>query len=106
MLAGSDLVFAVVDPDTDRLAAFARVLTDDTYLALVLDVVVSPDRRADGLGRLLMDAIVAHPRVAAAESVELVCQPELVDFYRRWGFTDAVGRSLLMRRTQQGSDAG
>jgi hypothetical protein len=46
-----------------------------------------------------MDAIVAHPRVAVVDSVELVCQPDLVDFYRRWGFTDDVGRSLLMRRS-------
>jgi predicted GNAT family N-acyltransferase len=99
MLAGSDLVFALVDPETDRLAAFARVLTDDTYLALVLDVVVSAGRRDAGVGRVLMDAIVAHPRIVAAESVELVCQPEFVDFYRRWGFTDDVGGSLLMRRT-------
>jgi hypothetical protein len=46
-----------------------------------------------------MDAIVAHPRVAAVASVELVCQPDLVDFYRRWGVADEVGRSLLMRRS-------
>jgi predicted GNAT family N-acyltransferase len=98
MLAASDVVFAVIDPDTDRLVAFARVLTDDVYRALVYDVVVTSDRRGDGLGRLLMDAIVTHPRLADVESIELVCQPELVDFYRHWGFTDDVGRSLLMRR--------
>jgi hypothetical protein len=28
-----------------------------------------------------------------------VCQPELIGFYGRWGFTDRVGRSLLMRRS-------
>jgi hypothetical protein len=46
-----------------------------------------------------MNALLAQPELAAVDSVELVCQPELIDFYRRWGFTDAVGRSLLMRRT-------
>lgn len=25
--------------------------------------------------------------------------PDLMPFYRRWGFTDQVGRSRLMRRT-------
>jgi hypothetical protein len=29
----------------------------------------------------------------------VVCQPELVAFYRRWGFTERVGRSRLLRRT-------
>jgi hypothetical protein len=48
---------------------------------------------------MLLDAIVGHPRLAAVRSVELVCQPDLVPFYRRWGITEPVGRSRLMRRT-------
>lgn len=48
---------------------------------------------------MLMDAIVGHPELAEVRSIELICQPELVPFYRCWGFTDEVGRSLLMRRT-------
>ncbi|HEX6682739.1 MAG TPA: GNAT family N-acetyltransferase [Candidatus Limnocylindrales bacterium] len=96
MLERSDIVFGLrVD---GRLAGFARVLTDDVYLALVLDVVVVPEFRGTGLGAALMDAIVGHPRIAGVGSVELVCQPELRPFYRRWGFTDEVGRSGLMRR--------
>jgi len=99
MLTATDIVFALIDRPADRLVAFARVLTDDTYLALVLDVIVAPDHRETGLGRLLMDAIVSHPRLAAVQSIELVCQPELLDFYRRWGFTDDVQQSRLMWRT-------
>jgi isopentenyldiphosphate isomerase/GNAT superfamily N-acetyltransferase len=99
MLAACDLVFALVDTHEDRLVAFARVLTDSVYLAHVTDVMVAPDRRRQGLAATLMDAIVGHPRLARVESLELVCQPDLVDFYRRWGFTDSVGASRLMRRT-------
>jgi len=40
-----------------------------------------------------------HPQLAGVRSVELVCQPELVPFYRRHGFTDQVGHSRLMRRS-------
>ncbi|MEV0808960.1 hypothetical protein [Micromonospora sp. NPDC050200] len=32
-------------------------------------------------------------------SFELVCQPDLMPFYWRWGFTEQVGHSGLMRRT-------
>lgn len=101
MLAGSDVIIALVDRRADRLVGFARVLTDAMYVALVLDVVVAADRRASGLGRMLLDAIVGHPDLTAVQSLELVCQPDLVDFYRQWGFTDDVGRSQLMRRTSR-----
>ena len=102
MLAGSDIVVAVLRRPSGRLAGFARVLTDRTYFAMILDVIVAPGRRGEGVGAMILDAALAHPWVAGVQSVELVCQPGLVDFYRRWGFTDRVGESRLMRRTVPG----
>jgi len=99
MLAGSDLIVALVHSETERLVAFARVITDDVYLAVVLDVIVAPAARGSGVGAILMEAIVGHPRLADVDSVELVCQPALFPFYRRWGFTEQVGHSRLMRRS-------
>jgi predicted GNAT family N-acyltransferase len=108
MLAASDLLFAVVEKGSGSLVAFARVLTDRTYLALVLDVIVAPERRGSGLGRLLLDSICSEPELRSVTSIELVCQPELVPLYEKWGFTDSVGRSRLMRRTSDPrlADAG
>ncbi len=40
MLAHTDLVFALVDTDSDRLVGLARVLTDTIYRASVFDVIV------------------------------------------------------------------
>lgn len=77
------------------MVGFARVITDEVYLAVVLDVIVAPGSRGCGLGAVLMDTIVGHRRLAAVRSVELVCQPDLMPFYRRWGFTEQVGRSRL-----------
>lgn len=99
MLERSDLVFALIDWATDRLVGFSRVLTDGVFLAMVLDVVVAEDARRQGLGASLMEAVLQHPQLAGVRSVELVCQPELVPFYRRHGFTDQVGHSRLMRRS-------
>ena len=97
ILASTDLVVGLVDDD-ERLVAFARVLTDETYVALVLDVIVAEPHRGELLGAALMEAVLAEPRLERVRSVELVCQPELVGFYERWGFTADVGRSLLLRR--------
>jgi predicted GNAT family N-acyltransferase len=75
------------------------VLTDRTYLAVILDVIVASDVRGSGVATLIMDAVLQHPWVADVKSTELVCQPDLVPFYQRWGFSDQVGQSRLLRRT-------
>jgi len=100
MLDHSDAVVGLVDTSSDRLVGFARAITDRTFLAVVMDVVVDPTYRGQGLGERLVDDLLARPELSGVDSVELVCQPELVPFYRRLGFTDDVGRSLLMRRTE------
>ncbi|MEW6268760.1 MAG: GNAT family N-acetyltransferase [Thermodesulfobacteriota bacterium] len=95
---GSDVVVAICDHATGRLLAFARVLTDGVFKALVLDVIVAPERRGEQLGRRLMDAVLAHPDVAGVAHVELYCRPEMVPFYERYGFSTDVAGVLLMRR--------
>ena len=97
MLAGTDLVLALIDRAADRLVGFARVLTDWRYRAYVYDVIVAPEWRERGLGRVLVDGMLA--RLEGVETIELSCQPEMIPFYRRWGFRDRLGGSLLMRRS-------
>jgi ribosomal protein S18 acetylase RimI-like enzyme len=99
MIDGSNVVVGLVDSTSNRLVGFARAITDGVFLAVVLDVIVAPDVRGVGHGARLMDELMARPELAGVDSIELVCQPELIEFYRRWGFTDRVGRSLLMRRS-------
>jgi GNAT superfamily N-acetyltransferase len=99
LIEGSEIVVGLVDRIEDRLVAFGRAITDGAFLAVVLDVIVDPAYRGTGLGARLMDELLAAPGLSDVDSIELVCQPELVAFYRRWGFTDQIGRSRLMRRT-------
>ena len=62
MLDATRILVAFADPDTQRLIAFARVITDDIYKALVLDVIVDSSARQKGLGKALMDAWSSTPR--------------------------------------------
>src|SRR5262249_53005736 len=100
MLQESDLLVGFCDAASQRLLAFARVLTDYVYKALVLDVIVASSQRGTGLGKALLDAVVDHPALASVQHFELYCRPEMVPFYARWGFTDDVGALRFMRRVR------
>ncbi len=101
MLQHSTLVFAISDPDTHRLNAFARVLSDRVFKALVLDVIVHPMHRAASLGSALMAHMMGHPALSKVRHFELYCLPERAMFYQRLGFTSELGDLLFMRRTQE-----
>jgi GNAT superfamily N-acetyltransferase len=99
MVEHSDYVFAANSLPDGRLVGFARVLTDRVFKALVFDVIVAPDHRADGIGRGLMEQIVGHSDLRKVAHLELYCLPEMAPFYERWGFsTDVSGLQLMRRR--------
>jgi GNAT superfamily N-acetyltransferase len=100
MLEHTPIALGLEDPETGRLVAFARVLTDCVYKALILDVIVAPERRGQGLGKRLVEAIIAHPELAEVRHFELYCRPELVPFYRQWGFTDELDALQFLRRAK------
>jgi GNAT superfamily N-acetyltransferase len=101
MLQHSDFVFAIAAPDTQELWAFARVLTDRVYKALVLDVIVHPDHRSAGLGSFLMAHMMAHPVLSRVRHLELYCLRERAAFYERHGFTSELGEVHPMRCTHE-----
>lgn len=99
MLAHTDFVFGCVEEESGKLVGFARVLSDRVYKALILDVIVAESHRGSGLGRKLMDAILAHPELREVRHFELYCKPEMMPLYRKWGFTNELGDVNFMRRT-------
>ncbi|HVN58931.1 MAG TPA: GNAT family N-acetyltransferase [Bacteroidales bacterium] len=47
--------------DSGKQVAFARVISDKTRFAYIMDVVVHEDYRKQGLGQLMMKYILHHP---------------------------------------------
>ena len=95
-IKGSQLCIALIDNE-GNLAAFARVLTDAIFKALIFDVIVCEKYRGDGLGNTLITTIKNHPTLARVKHFELYCLPELEEFYERQGFTTDVSNMRLMR---------
>lgn len=98
MLLHSDYVFGFCEADSQRLVAFARVLSDRVYRAVVLDVIVADHHRGQGLGTLLMQQVLAHPDLKNIELIQLFCLPEMVPFYEKFGFVNSPLNLLTRQR--------
>jgi predicted GNAT family N-acyltransferase len=90
------MLFVYWDKQMDRVAAFARVLTDHVYRAIVFDVIVEEELRGSGLGKQLMTDIINE--TSHIERVELYCKDDKVAFYEKLGFT-TLPTTWLMRKT-------
>jgi predicted GNAT family N-acyltransferase len=93
---GSQVCVGLVD-SAGTLLAFARVISDFIFKAVIFDVIVSSDARHGGLGKRLMELILGHDKFRQVSHIELYCLPELFPFYQQHGFSEAVGKLQLMR---------
>jgi predicted GNAT family N-acyltransferase len=100
VLTGSNVIVGLED-ESGNLIGFCRVLTDYIYKAVIFDVIVSPEHRSKGLGQVLMNTVMGHQDLQQVEQFALNCLPEMLDFYRRWGFTDNLGDTKFMRYSRK-----
>ena len=93
----SSIIIGLADTE-DNLIAFSRVLTDFTFKAIVFDVIVENSLRHKGLGKKLMNLIVNHEKLQEVKHFELYCLPEMVEFYKAYGFEDNLNELIFMRK--------
>ena len=93
----SSIIIGLADTE-ENLIAFARVLTDFTFKAIVFDVIVEDSLRHKGLGKKLMNLIVNHEKLQEVKHFELYCLPEMVEFYKAHGFEDNLNELIFMRK--------
>ncbi len=75
----------------EELIAAARATSDGVYYATVFDVVVAPHEQGTGVGRLLMESLLAK---LPFDRVFLTSVPDKKGFYAKLGFleqTNAMG---------------
>ncbi|HEY1552388.1 MAG TPA: GNAT family N-acetyltransferase [Kofleriaceae bacterium] len=92
-LAGSRWVAHAYDGD--RLVGFGRVISDGVVTAYVNNVMVDPDYRRRGIGRLVMAALMT-----GHDGVKFVLHTRTGSrsFYRAIGFVDAADMMVRDRR--------
>lgn len=70
----------------DVQVGFARAVTDGATFAWMADVFVVSSHRGRGLGRRLVEAVLAHPQVRGARNV-LLATADAHGLYSPYGFT-------------------
>jgi ribosomal protein S18 acetylase RimI-like enzyme len=101
LLAGSDAVVSLWRGK--RLLGFGRATSDGFCRAVLWDVVVAGDLQGRGLGRQVVEALLAAPTVRGVERVYLMTTNS-AGFYRQLGFSDATPQELLVRPATPSTD--
>ena len=95
------LVHAVYD---GKSVGIVRVLTDMLTDAYITDVIVSPDFQGKGLGKELLNRVIADLKENSVNDVKLACSlyanPGKETFYEKFGFqklpNDPYGYGMLL----------
>jgi GNAT superfamily N-acetyltransferase len=81
--------------------AFARVISDYTTFANLVDVFVLPEHRGKGFSKLLMEAVFAHPQLQGLRRFTLATG-DAHGLYAQYGFTAPRFPQSLMERYSPG----
>lgn len=86
----------------DKQIGFARVVTDHSTFAYVGDVFVLPDYIGQGLGKWLMETIVAHPDLQNLRRWVLATR-DAHELYEKYGFTELKHPERWMEKAAPGA---
>ena len=105
ILEGSDdIVLALTDTPAPHVIGFGTAITDGVLAASIPLLEVLPDHRSHGIGRELIQRLLA--RLDNLYMIDVTCDPDIVPFYTALGMTAATGASLRNYRHQAGTTAG
>ena len=95
MLKGSQVIVSLWRGK--RLVGFGRASSDRIYRAVLWDVVVAGDLQGRGLGRRVVEALLASPKLRKVERVYLMTTNSN-GFYEQMGFDTVTSQHLLIRK--------
>jgi ribosomal protein S18 acetylase RimI-like enzyme len=92
-LRGAEVAIVALDAATGQVVGFITAIGDGALTAFIPLIEVLPAYRGSGIGAELMRLVLA--RLGTRYSIDLVCDPDLVPFYERFG--GAPGTAVLWR---------
>ncbi len=79
----------------ETLIGFARATSDGVYRATIWDVVIHDDYQGAGLGRKLVETVIAHPHMSNVDRIYLMTTNQQ-KFYERVGFSENETTTMVL----------
>jgi|GEM_PF-1139007 ribosomal protein S18 acetylase RimI-like enzyme len=90
------LYFALIDSENQKIIGFIRAVSDFVRNASIFDVIIDEAYQGKGLGRLLVNSLINHPKLQKVPYIELQCRDDKVSFYQELGFDKNFGNVVPM----------
>ena len=81
----------------DKLVGYLRLLTDHAYMFYILDVMVDPEYRKQGIGKKLLELTVNKCKENGFIKIFLTAIPGSEPFYENFGFKEGMSPVLTIR---------
>jgi ribosomal protein S18 acetylase RimI-like enzyme len=94
LLSGSDHVVLAIDVEHGQVVGYVTALTDGVLSSFIPLLEVLPAYQGRGIGQALMTRMLE--RLGHLPNVDLLCDPEVVPFYERFGMKP--GQGMVLRR--------
>jgi ribosomal protein S18 acetylase RimI-like enzyme len=72
--------------DSNELIGFGRIICDGIVHALILDVIVHPNRQGEGIGKNIMNKLVLKCKQHKIRDIQLFSAKDKAEFYEKLGF--------------------
>lgn len=86
--------------DGGRQVGYARVASDHATFAYLMDVFIDEEYRGLGLGKWLMECILAHPELQGLRRWGLATR-DAHSLYSQFGFTPLSDPSIMMEKVDR-----
>jgi len=92
LLSGSDYVVLAIYVESGQVIGFVTALTDGVLSSFIPFLGVLPAYQGQGNGHALMTRML--DRLGHLPNVDLLCNPDVVPFYERFGMKPVAGMAL------------
>lgn len=93
----NSLCFGIFRESAEQVGV-ARMVTDKATFAYLADVYIASDHRGQGLGMMLMEAVMVHPDLQGLRRIMLLTS-DMHKLYEKHGFGSPEKPEIIMEKT-------